>query len=1159
MRKLFLSFVLCLLAFVGVSQSFQQNRKIKGLELPTNRVFNILQDGQGKVWLATDRGAFYTNGLVTHYLPDSIHQKLNRRVNLFQTPQNDIFIHKASSPNEIWRLSGNSWSIIELPKEITEGNRYRGHSKAQPASTSSGEKVFFMEPGLIAVLEINTLNWEVDNVDYDEYGDFLSVFCEGESCRIFFKNVVVDYQDGLLDVQPNHNDVLEGPIYKVTKNAETGEYFFLGQNVLAKGEALDEVENRLHSGFSDRPFGSIDYFDLKVQNGYAFYFFNSQLFRIGLNANRSLESLPLRISVEEGMRTYFIHGFMQDREGALWLGSRRGVTQIPSLAFQNFNTSHGLLDDEVTAIQRLGSGNYLIGFPSGVQYYTEGQLKTLSTFPKLRGGTVNRVNNFTQLDGYYYFSAGGQGVGRVNPKTWEVTYFKPPTGEPVQYIKVVDGELYVLAGASLFRADASGNQLNYTDIFASVFQDIIDTRFYVRKIGELADGRVVYLQSRDEGIQEGLVDRQHYIRVGGYDYLETPEGLLIGTDEGIKVYKDGRLEMYRYQGDQTFDRPAYSILKDSRGGLWVGSDRGVFLIDSHKVLNFDHTSGLAGDEINRGAFVKGYDGRILVGTENGLSIIFPNEIKGVESPKVTLGETVVLASNAQDIDLESIPYNLNNVQIFYEAISFMPQMNMEVHYRLRGLTDEWTVIKDPKTSYISFNNLPGGTYYLELKASLNGQFESETVVSEPFRVDEPYYLKPIFIFLVLVLFLALGFILNTLLNQFRNEMLLRKTISQKISEIQVAEEQFRNVWTSSRDGLCLTLAGGQIVTVNPAMAKLCGVREKDLKSKNMSVMFTDLNYFDKQGAEIYQKLQANGQKGYLKELTIPFVSGTKTIELFSTLLDIKHKQKPMILNVFRDITEKKNNELALQHAKDRAEEANRLKSRFLSNMSHEIRTPLNGILGSTENMIYTHRNNPELLSQLEIILESGERLLKTINSILDMSKIEANKREIHFKETNINDFISKALMPHKALAMKKGLLLTAKFETKSFIAPIDRESIELIINHLVGNAIKYSETGLIQIKVKNIDNSLFIRVQDQGIGMSEEFLLKVFQPFQQESGGYARKFEGTGLGLSITKSLVDLLKGHILLKSTQGIGTMVTVVLPLEAEVVVQDPTDNFS
>jgi len=285
---------------------------------------------------------------------------------------------------------------------------------------------------------------------------------------------------------------------------------------------------------------------------------------------------------------------------------------------------------------------------------------------------------------------------------------------------------------------------------------------------------------------------------------------------------------------------------------------------------------------------------------------------------------------------------------------------------------------------------------------------------------------------------------------------------------------------------------------------------------------------------------------------MPFKNEYKTIELFCTLVDIKHGEDTVILSVFRDITEKKNNEIQLRKAKEKAEESNQLKSRFLSNMSHEIRTPLNGILGSAENLIITNQDRPELLSGLEIILESGERLLKTINSILDMSKIESRTMETRLEETNINDFISKILMPLKAAAMKKGLLLTAKFETKSFIAPIDKASLDMIINNIVSNAIKYSNKGLIQVKIRQLDQSIYIQVQDEGIGMSEDFLLKIFQPFQQESGGYARKFEGSGLGLSITKSLTDMLKGQIYITSSKGRGTTVTVTLPLEVHQIIE-------
>ena len=246
------------------------------------------------------------------------------------------------------------------------------------------------------------------------------------------------------------------------------------------------------------------------------------------------------------------------------------------------------------------------------------------------------------------------------------------------------------------------------------------------------------------------------------------------------------------------------------------------------------------------------------------------------------------------------------------------------------------------------------------------------------------------------------------------------------------------------------------------------------------------------------------------------------------------------------MAKKSNYTQELKEANDKIEEAKKLKASFLSNMSHEIRTPLNGILGSTAHMILQNGKNPEMVAQLEIIMQSGERLLQTINNILDMSLLEANKMETILEKTNINDFLSVILMPLKSLAIKKGLLITAKHETKPFFALIDKRYFELIVNNIVGNAIKYSEQGLIQVSLKKQDNNLLLSVQDSGIGISKDYLKKLFNPFEQESAGYDRKFEGSGLGLTITKNLIDLLSGEIKITSTKGQGTTVTIILPLQ-------------
>jgi signal transduction histidine kinase len=136
-------------------------------------------------------------------------------------------------------------------------------------------------------------------------------------------------------------------------------------------------------------------------------------------------------------------------------------------------------------------------------------------------------------------------------------------------------------------------------------------------------------------------------------------------------------------------------------------------------------------------------------------------------------------------------------------------------------------------------------------------------------------------------------------------------------------------------------------------------------------------------------------------------------------------------------------------------------------------------------------------------------------------------------------------MPLKGMAVRKGLLLSAKYDTQPFEAWIDQRMFEMIVNNLVGNAIKYSDKGMITIRLRQLDTNMELVVEDQGIGMSAEFLRNVFQPFEQESQGYGRIYEGTGLGLAITHHLIQILGGQIRIESQKHLGTKVFVDIPL--------------
>jgi PAS domain S-box-containing protein len=539
-------------------------------------------------------------------------------------------------------------------------------------------------------------------------------------------------------------------------------------------------------------------------------------------------------------------------------------------------------------------------------------------------------------------------------------------------------------------------------------------------------------------------------------------------------------------------------------------------------------------------------GRIFIGTQNGVSVYIPEEDnQRITPPKTYIEKFTVVSDVSAPTSTSNIPYSYNNVSVEYRAVSFASWPYLTVSYKLKGLHDEWRTIENPRDNKIYFNNLPPGEYQLMLKSSLGQQVDSEVIYADSFAVDYPYYLQGWFITLVVVVFVGLGILLNFLFVQFKYQGVLKSDLDRKKVEIKKTEDQFKNVWNSSVDGLMLSVVGGKVIAANPALCQLGGVTEEELIKHGLPFLFSDPSFYQHQRATLLDEIEKMNGSGLTREMRMPFKSGEREIELFLARMQTDYEGKAFLLNIFRDISKKKEYEEGLKIAKERAEEVSMLKSSILANMSHEIRTPLNGILGSAENILGSIQDQPHLASQVQIIQESGERLLHTINAILDLSKIQSDRRNVNYEETNINDFFSKILLPHKASAIKKRILLTLKHRTKPFVANIEREYITMIVNHVVGNSIKYSNEGMVTVETEKRDEYLILKVTDQGVGISEEYLNKLFSPFEQESNGYDRKFEGAGLGLAVTKQLLDQLSGTIDIESIKGKGTKVFIKIPL--------------
>ncbi|WP_435199085.1 ATP-binding protein [Qipengyuania sp. 902] len=253
----------------------------------------------------------------------------------------------------------------------------------------------------------------------------------------------------------------------------------------------------------------------------------------------------------------------------------------------------------------------------------------------------------------------------------------------------------------------------------------------------------------------------------------------------------------------------------------------------------------------------------------------------------------------------------------------------------------------------------------------------------------------------------------------------------------------------------------------------------------------------------------------------------------------------------RDVTHRVLLERQLKGARSHAENAARAKAQFLANMSHEIRTPMNGVLGFAE-LLQRRDLDAESARYAELIERSGRSMMMLLNDILDLSKIESGQLKVTSEPVNVVQLSADCVELHRAQAECKGVSLS--------IAPVvgipqsvssDPLRLRQIMLNLIGNAVKFTESGGIKMAVAREQTQLAISVEDSGIGIDESRLAMIFDPFVQAEGSTTRRFGGTGLGLSVSRQLAELLGGSLSVDSMPGIGSRFTLCIPLvEVETV---------
>lgn len=459
-------------------------------------------------------------------------------------------------------------------------------------------------------------------------------------------------------------------------------------------------------------------------------------------------------------------------------------------------------------------------------------------------------------------------------------------------------------------------------------------------------------------------------------------------------------------------------------------------------------------------------------------------------------------------------------------------------------TDRWGTFKTVLIPKISRN----GRKYV-LCADMEVSFIKKQLMSEiPLTLAKALFLLLIvlpFLFALIKSYRRYSSDLEAKVEQ-RTKVMEDEIKRRKASEevLRQSEEKFSISFNRTPVPMFILDVKGTFVDVNESFEEITGLKKSKIKGHYiLSVPFFE-------SAADYEYISNNAQtNGSVQNYIMKYIrkSGLGSCSFSGEL--IKLNEKPNILAIVFDISERQKYENELKHAKEKAEESDRLKSAFLANMSHEVRTPLNVIIGFSD-LLRDHSLANELRDEyIDMVTSNSRNLLELINDIIDISKIEAGQLRVSEAACNLNQTLRQLyywIDKDKIEKNKESITVvisTPLIDSDSFIL-IDEGRLKQILINLLTNALKFTNKGKIEFGYIVRDKDLKFYVKDSGIGIDKAHLALIFERFKQADEGTARKYGGTGLGLAITKAITELMGGTIWVESEPDKGSVFYFSLP---------------
>lgn len=369
-----------------------------------------------------------------------------------------------------------------------------------------------------------------------------------------------------------------------------------------------------------------------------------------------------------------------------------------------------------------------------------------------------------------------------------------------------------------------------------------------------------------------------------------------------------------------------------------------------------------------------------------------------------------------------------------------------------------------------------------------------------------------------------------------------------------SEAKFRGLFLHANIGIAIADIDVNIIEVNNEYLEMLGYTREELLKRNAREISHPDDFVREK--KLVDDLIKSGGSSFRIEKRYFHKSGELVwADVAVTARRNSFGEIDMFIGMVMDITESKKIQEELMEAKEKAEDADRLKSAFLANMSHEIRTPMNGILGFAELLEEPSISFEEQKQYIDIIRKSGDRMLNTVNDIIDISKIDAGQVKIEKSKVNVSELMRILFTFFEPEAVKKGLdfVLETKEQQKDIELYTDKSKLNSVLTNLVKNAIKFTDKGKVTLRCEQEEEHFNLFVEDTGIGIPLNRITAIFNRFEQADIDDFDAREGSGLGLAIAKSYAEMLGGSIGVDSRPGNGSTFYFSLPIVSEKEIQE------